>query len=257
MFKLILKYQDSVVSEYTFHSTPVSIGRREDNNVAIDNMAVSGHHATIEAEEPNYYVLVDLESLNGTFVNEKRIDRQRLFDGDSIVIGKHSFVFKDLREPHLRPKREDEAAGKEGGFKDTVFLDPKDQQAILERAAKERTLVGQDPTERPKKVILKGSLAVITSGVPQIIDLEKQVTVLGKGAEADIKCAGLLVGKKGALINKRPNGFFLSHAEGMKKPEVNGQPVTAQVQLHDGDEIVLGSTRMTFNLKEIYPDDAS
>jgi pSer/pThr/pTyr-binding forkhead associated (FHA) protein len=235
----------------------VSIGRREDNNVAIDNMAVSGHHAAIEAEDPNYYVLVDLESLNGTFVNEKRIDRERLFDGDSIIIGKHSFVFKDLREPHLRPKREGEEAGQGAAFKDTVFLDPKAQKEVLDRAAKERNLAGQDPTERPKKVVLKGSMAVITSGVPQIIDLDKQITVLGKAADADVKCAGLLVGEKGALINRRPNGFFLTHAEGWKKPEVNGQQVTAQVQLHDGDEIVLGATRMTFNLKEVFPDDDS
>lgn len=277
MFKLILKYQDSVVSEYTFAGTPVSIGRREDNNVPIDNMAVSGHHATIEAEAPNYYVLVDLESLNGTFVNEKRVDRERIFDGDSIIIGKHSLVFKDLREPHLRPMRDDDDAGQASGFKDTVFLDPKAQKEMLDRAAKERgllareqgertpdsssqpppegTLAGPDATERPKKLVLKGSVTVLTSGVPQIIDLEKQVTSLGKGQDADIKCEGFLVGKKGALITKRPNGFFITHAEGMKKPEVNGRQVTSAVQLHDSNEIVLGSTRMTFNLKEIFPDD--
>ena len=52
MFKLILKFQDTVVEEYEFHSTPVTIGRRDDNNVVIDNMAVSGHHAVIEEEGP-------------------------------------------------------------------------------------------------------------------------------------------------------------------------------------------------------------
>ena len=96
----------------------------------------------------------------------------------------------------------------------------------------------------------QGSLTVISGGTPQIIDMSKRLIRLGKGPECEVKCSGLLVGKTAALINKRPNGFFLAYAEGLKKPEVNGQVVATQVQLQDGDEIVIGNTRMTFNVHE-------
>ena len=103
MFKLVLTFQDTVLGEYTFDTTPVTVGRREDNDVVVDNMAVSGHHAQIEEEEPNYYILVDLESLNGTFLNQKKVTRERIFDGDSIIIGKHSLNFVDLRPEEEQP----------------------------------------------------------------------------------------------------------------------------------------------------------
>ncbi len=257
MFRLILKFQDAVVKEYTFEETPVNIGRREENDIVIDNMAVSGHHATIEKEEPNQFVLVDLESLNGTFLNEKRIKREKVYDGDVITVGKHVIRFKDLRPEQQRPKRPAtaEEAGPKGktGLRDTVILDTKAQRELLAKETAQQESAAEAPPERPRRVILRGSLTILSGGTPQIIDLEKRLTVLGKSDEADVKCSGLLVGKTAALINRRPNGYFLSYSEGMKKPEVNNEPVSIQVQLHDGDEIVVGSTRMTFNLREETP----
>ncbi len=253
MFKLILKFQDTVIEEYEFHSTPVTIGRRDDNNVVIDNMAVSGHHAVIEQEDPNYYVLVDLESLNGTFVNEAKVARQRVFDGDMLIVGKHAMTFVDLRPEEERPSRQDSIPeGKAEGqqFRDTVILDTQAQQDLLAKHAAEKGVSPEELAEKPKKVQFYGSITIISGGTPEIIDLTKRLTTLGKSADSDVKCSGLLVGKTAALINKRPNGYFLAYAEGLKKPEVNGESVTTQVQLHDGDEISVGSTRMTFNLRE-------
>jgi pSer/pThr/pTyr-binding forkhead associated (FHA) protein len=252
MFKLVLKFQDTVLKEYKFDSTPVTIGRRDDNDVVIDNMAVSGHHAAIEFEEPNYYVVVDLESLNGTFVNEKQVNRERIFDGDTLIVGKHVLDFVDLRPEEDRPSK-DEAAAEEApapAFRETVLLDTQAQQELLAKQAAEKGIAADQPVEKPKKIELFGSITIISGGTPEIIDLTKRLTTLGKSNEADIRCSGLLVGKIAALINKRPNGFFLAYAEGLKKPEVNGESVTTQVQLQDGDEISIGGTKMTFNLRE-------
>jgi pSer/pThr/pTyr-binding forkhead associated (FHA) protein len=191
-------------------------------------------------------VLVDLESLNGTFVNEKKITRERVFDGDVLIIGKHTLDFVDLRPKEERPEKGVPVdTAKKPAFRDTVILDTKAQQELL---AKQGLL--DKPAERPKRIELHGSLTIISGGTPQIIDLTKRLTTLGKSNEADVKCSGLLVGKTAALINKRPNGFFLAYAEGLKKPEVNGEAVATQVQLQDGDEISIGGTRMTFNLRE-------
>jgi len=251
MFKLVLKFQDSVLEEFVFDKTPVTIGRRYDNDVVIDNMAVSGHHAAIEEENPNFYVLVDLESLNGTFLNESKVNRQRIFDGDMLIIGKHTLNFVDLRQEDERPVRDasSDSAKAPGGFRDTVVLDTKAQQELLAKQAAEKE-ESDAPVEKPRKVDFQGSLTILSGGTPQIIDLNKRLIRLGKGSESEVKCSGLLVGKTAALINKRPNGFFLAYAEGLKKPEVNGQVVATQVQLQDGDEIVVGNTRMTFNVRE-------
>jgi pSer/pThr/pTyr-binding forkhead associated (FHA) protein len=253
MFKLILRFQDTILEEYTFDTTPVTMGRREDNDVVIDNMAVSGHHAQIEEEEPNYYVLVDLESLNGTFLNQKKVMRERVFDGDSIIIGKHAMDFVDLRPEEEQPTRGEESEADRLStrqFRDTVILDTQAQQELLAKQAQERGFSQDQPPEKPKKIELYGSITIIAGGTPQIIDLGKRLTTLGKARDVDVRCSGLLVGKTAAVINKRPIGFFLAYAEGLKKPEVNGKVVTTQVQLQDGDEINIGSTRMTFNLRE-------
>ena len=167
MFKLILKFQDTVVEEYEFHTTPVTVGRRDDNNIVIDNMAVSGHHAVIEEEDPNYYVLVDLESLNGTFVNETKVTRQRIFDGDSLIVGKHTLVFVDLRPEDERPVKEDSVPdGQVEGqkFRDTVILDTKAQQELLARHAEERGISPEEMAAKPKKVNLFGSITIMSGG---------------------------------------------------------------------------------------------
>jgi pSer/pThr/pTyr-binding forkhead associated (FHA) protein len=251
MFKLILRFQDAVLEEYTFDRTPVSIGRREDNDVVIDNMAVSGHHTQIDEEQPNFYVLVDLESLNGTFLNEKKIVREKIFDGDSFIVGKHVMDFVDLRPPDERPSREGaHEKAPTPSFRDTVILDTKAQQELLAKQAAEKGIGPEQLAQKPKRMELFGSLTIITGGTPQIIDLTKRLTTLGKAEDCDIKCTGLLIGPTAALINKRPNGYFFAYREGLKKPQVNGESVTSQVQLKDGDEIVIGNTRMTFNQKE-------
>lgn len=254
MFKLILEFQDTVVDDYIFHKIPVTIGRRDDNDVVIDNMAVSGHHAVIEAEDPNYFVLVDLDSLNGTFLNERKVGRQRIFHGDSIIVGKHRLRFEDLRPEGERPSKEEVKEEEErppGEFRDTVILETKAQEELLAKQAEKMGYAAGEIPEKAKRVEFLGSLTVTSGGTPQIVELSKRVTTLGKSADADVKCSGFFVGKVGALINKRPNGFFLSYAEGFKKPEVNGEQVATQVQLNDGDQVALGNTRLTFNLREV------
>ena len=249
MFRLVLRFRDTVVEERTFDKIPVTIGRRDDNDLVVDNLAISGHHAVIEAEEPNYYVLVDLDSRNGTFLNGRKISRERIFDRDSIAVGKHVLLFRDLRPPEERPSRDDgqegvgEAAGPGGGRMD-------DRMHQAEQQDEEMGVEPEEGVERPRRIELHGSLTITSGGVPEIIELNKRTTTLGKSKDADVKCSGLLVGRTAAIIEKRPNGFFLSYAEGAKKPEVNGQQVNSRVQLHDGDEVTVGGTRMTFNLSE-------
>ncbi|HWW78302.1 MAG TPA: FHA domain-containing protein [Steroidobacteraceae bacterium] len=69
-----------------------SVGRTPDNDLQIDAKFISRHHAVILAG-PAHTIIEDLNSTNGVLVNGRRITRQTLKDGDSVMIGKTVFRF--------------------------------------------------------------------------------------------------------------------------------------------------------------------
>lgn len=69
-----------------------TIGRKKSNDIVIDNLAVSGKHARIESVATNF-VIRDLESTNGTFINKKKVSMHNLRHGDVLLIGKHELIF--------------------------------------------------------------------------------------------------------------------------------------------------------------------
>src|SRR5215469_8054212 len=91
MAKLSLMFENKLVKEVPVGSRPIGIGRAPDNDLPVDNLAVSNHHARVYFEAGRL-VVEDLDSLNGTFVNDLRIERATLHDGDSIWIGKHHII---------------------------------------------------------------------------------------------------------------------------------------------------------------------
>jgi hypothetical protein len=70
----------------------LTVGRRPDSDVFLDDVTVSRDHALIVRRGSDYY-LDDCGSLNGTYVNRRRIDSHRLADGDELQIGKYKLAF--------------------------------------------------------------------------------------------------------------------------------------------------------------------
>jgi pSer/pThr/pTyr-binding forkhead associated (FHA) protein len=68
------------------------VGRRPESDVFLDDVTVSRDHAVIVRRGADYH-LDDCGSLNGTYVNRRRIDSQRLSDGDELQIGKYKLAF--------------------------------------------------------------------------------------------------------------------------------------------------------------------
>src|SRR4029079_13436206 len=91
MAKLNLQFENRVLKEYPT-GVMVTIGRLPDNMVIIDHPAVSRHHARVYSDG-DQFIVEDLQSTNGTFVNEKRVTRHTLRDGDVVLVGKHQLVF--------------------------------------------------------------------------------------------------------------------------------------------------------------------
>ncbi|HLM50312.1 MAG TPA: FHA domain-containing protein [Solirubrobacteraceae bacterium] len=70
----------------------MSIGRRPDADIFLDDVTVSRDHAMLVRRGDGYY-LDDLGSLNGTYVNRHRVDSQKLADGDELQIGKYKLSY--------------------------------------------------------------------------------------------------------------------------------------------------------------------
>ena len=102
MAELFLKFEDRVLQELLLSGGTVTIGRQPDNVFCVDNPAVSGHHARVYAEG-DHYVIEDVESFNGTYVNGQRISKAILKDGDNATVGKHTIEFRDEVRPVAAP----------------------------------------------------------------------------------------------------------------------------------------------------------
>ena len=77
---------------FTVEGDRMSIGRTPDASVFLDDVTVSRNHALLVRREDGFYI-DDLGSLNGTYVNRRRIESHRLEDGDEIQIGKYKLSY--------------------------------------------------------------------------------------------------------------------------------------------------------------------
>jgi hypothetical protein len=77
---------------FALESDRLTVGRRPDSDIFLDDVTVSRDHAMIVRRGSDYY-LDDCGSLNGTYVNRRRIESHRLADGDELQIGKYKLAF--------------------------------------------------------------------------------------------------------------------------------------------------------------------
>src|SRR6476619_3793162 len=94
MARLVLNLDNQVLAEYNMNKERYTIGRLPDNDIRIDNSAVSGHHSLI-INILNDSFLEDLNSTNGTYVNGKLIKKHALQHGDVITVGHHQLRYVD------------------------------------------------------------------------------------------------------------------------------------------------------------------
>jgi pSer/pThr/pTyr-binding forkhead associated (FHA) protein len=126
MARLFLSLDSQVLAEYNMTKERYTIGRLPDNDVRIDNPAVSGHHSLI-INILNDSFLEDLNSTNGTYVNGKLIKKHALQHGDVITIGHHQLRFS---EQHADDNEQEE-------FEKTMVI-PSGQQSSDQLVAAEK-----------------------------------------------------------------------------------------------------------------------
>ncbi|UCF93714.1 MAG: FHA domain-containing protein [Desulfobacterales bacterium] len=233
---LTLKFKDNTLGDYQLaKGRSLSIGRRQDNDVVIENLAVSGHHAKIDSVG-NGFVLVDLQSKNGSFVNEQLVNSHWLNHGDVINIGKHALIFAYSDE-------ERQSEGRTGGMDKTMVMDTSQYRNMMEKSTP------NIPQPISRGTLGDGILTYLAGGQGKI-KMTKGMIQIGKNPSSDIVVKGLFTGRTAATISKRPDGYYLSFVEGISKPKVNGKPVRHSVFLEDLDIIDIGSTKLQFFVKE-------
>ncbi|ACL04171.1 FHA domain-containing protein [Desulfatibacillum aliphaticivorans] len=226
---LTLKFKDNIIAEYPVKTgQSLTIGRLSDNNVVVENLAVSGHHAKLDSVGDGY-LLTDLQSKNHTFVNAQMITSHWLKHGDVVTVGKHTLLFTDQEGAAKVP----EGAG--GDMDKTMVMDTSDHRQMVAKSA-------------PAESAAAPAMAMLSylSGGEGEIPLSKKLFKIGKAATNDIVVGGLLMGQTAATISQRPNGYFIAFVGGRVKPKVNGEVVKDTIKLNDFDTIEVGSAKMQF-----------
>jgi pSer/pThr/pTyr-binding forkhead associated (FHA) protein len=275
MAKLYLKFEQAVLKEFALSQGVVTIGRLPDNLIQIDNLAVSGHHAKIYWET-DHYVLEDNNSLNGTFVNGRRVSKVALKDADEVTIGKHVLALKD--EWHedaggkTQPIPTDVPKAMVPTLESTVVLDTKKAREMLARSASEAAAasskipapaappppMGGAPAAAPAMAAAPpppaptrertGSLMITKGSTDQSqYTLSGKLSVIGKSEMASIKLKGWFKPKVAAVINRREGKYFIAASEKDQKVKVNGALIAGQHELAEGDMIEVAGISATFN----------
>ncbi len=235
MAKLVLSLDGNFVKEYDVDKETLTIGRKPDNDIHIDNLAVSGSHAKILTILNDSFI-EDLDSTNGTFINGNRITKHALQNGESIVIGKHELKYINAS-----------AESGESEFEKTMIIRPdtegmpetheadKDIENSIGKIAADLASAGTE-TSGPGPAKLK---LVSGTNAGKELQLTKILTTLGRP------------GVQVAAITRRPTGYFLivvDAGKDKKMPLVNDTEIGKQHLLADADVIEVAGVKMSFNL---------
>ena len=234
MARLILMFNKQVIKEYPLLKDSITIGRDEDNTITIDNLAVSGYHARIDIAGPDFLV-TDLQSTNGTFVNDKKIVSHKLSHGDNVMVGKHVILFIGVEKG--KAEEEDQKMDM-------------DKTMMLDTAKQKELLAKQQAAPKAAKAAEKiGVIEAIDGSEIGEIELTKKLIKIGKADTSEIKLSGLFMPATVATISRRPSGYIIAPTAG--KLKVNGEVVKESVQLKDFDTIEVGSYKLQFYEKEV------
>lgn len=225
--RLELSFNSNKLGEFLLDREVTTIGRNQDNDICIDNLAVSGHHAKLLTIFDDSF-LEDLDSTNGTFVNGTAISKHPMKNGDVILIGKHE----------LRYINEAMVTGDD--IDKTVLIRPKPELPSY-----------------PDPSTIEYTPANSSSATFENLDSAKLQILNGKsaGKELPLLKQSVKLGKSGTeliQINKRPDGHFivcLNLTENTVPPKVNGEEIGSRsIKLQNHDVIEINRLKIEYYL---------
>ena len=246
MARLILSLDGQTLAEYNMTKERYTIGRLPDNDIRIDNAAVSGHHSLI-INILNDSFLEDLNSTNGTYVNGKLIKKHALQHGDVITVGHHQLRYGDDQADEVQ----------QDDFEKTMVITPssqmEDQVEAAERATDEAVSQDAPAARGAEQQFSPSSTQQVDDDKVPVLPSAKLQVLSGTfaGRELDLTKALTTLGRPGvqvAAITRRAEGFYIVHVESGPEegyPLVNGQPIGGEARkLEDNDVIELAGVKM-------------
>jgi pSer/pThr/pTyr-binding forkhead associated (FHA) protein len=246
MIRYTVYFNGEPVKSYDIEEPVIFIGRLPENQIPIFNMGISRRHVKIELDASGAYVLSDLNSLNGTLVNGKKVKKTTLVNGDKITIGKYTIVYEDLR-------------GEAALHLETIVAEfrPEDMQRVAQAAglpaattplvaAPPQIPVPQAPSPTPEQQSSQNASAELIETTAHIVyKLDRGYLTIGSNESDDIYAAGFMVSTAFAAIERRDGGFYITAQKMMAKIKVNGKNVRTH-RLEHRDRIEIGSNTFRF-----------
>jgi pSer/pThr/pTyr-binding forkhead associated (FHA) protein len=246
MPKLTLQFEDRMLKDYVVGGN-VTIGRLPDNTVVIDNPAVSAHHARIFREGADV-VIEDLESTNGTYVNEQHVYRHRLQHGDVVLIGKHQLTFDQFAD--AQPNAAEPVMS---GLGDTVYLDTKRHRAMLATLRDKRAEADRAAGTRPMVASVSNRSSI---GVLRVVEgpmsheeysLDAHTSLIGKSKTSLVRLRGWFKPDVAVAIARSGDDYVATQLRG--KTLINSKPLTGRHHLKDGDVLYVSGTVLQFAIR--------
>jgi len=236
MTKLILTQNDQVIKEYPLNKECLTVGRRPENDIQIDNLAISGQHCQI-INILNDSFIEDLNSTNGTIVNDRPIKKHALANGDVIKLGDHQLKY--VNELASTAAASDEFAKTMIIRTDAMGMPMHEADAQVEESVEKisEAIAQAEPEPAPVVTEVKKAKLRILNGTNanRELELTKPMTTLGRP------------GVQVAAITRRDNGYSIVHVEGKEdqSPIINGKATGKGIHpLRDQDIIEVAGIKM-------------
>lgn len=252
MAKFVVFYNSELLKTYELDEPVISIGRLPENTISIANMGVSRRHVKIEEDTDRTYILSDLNSLNGTYVNGKRIKKVTLHSGDKIAIGKYTILYEEVSgnrnyipsESKAEPVKQ--VAREYIGSTDLSYVhrttEPR-MRAVTEVMPAVGESAGNTVSDLPHNG--ENTAVLIETNKHVVHKLDKKFLTMGSSEEDDIFVSGFMVAEHQISIEVQPDGIHISTSKLMGKMKVNGKPMRHHILQHK-DRIEVGSSTFRF-----------
>lgn len=258
MAKFVVFYNNELLKTYELSEPVFSIGRLPENTISIANMGVSRRHVKIEEDADRSYILSDLNSLNGTFVNGKRIKKVQLQHGDKIAIGKYTILYEVVSGDAAGANsvdQEQRAAVEAPGYSGTMDFsyvhrttEPRMRPIPSVSQGEELGGSGSDVVDAASDghADKEGSGAVLIETNKHVVyKIDKPYLTMGSGEEDDIFISGFMVGESQVSIEVQDDGTYISSNRIMSKMKINGKPRRHYLLKHK-DRIEVGASTFRF-----------
>ncbi len=228
MAKLVVSCNGIVEGHYFLDKSRFTIGRIPDNDISLNDPAVSNVHAVIVTMS-NDHVLEDVASTNGVLVNEKKIAKHILQNNDVIELSGYQLKYVNQR----------------------ALADMDFDKTMISNQALWGSNDEPDATTLPVKPLL--ATAVLSARAVKTNFPLGGVIYLNGGKpdeeiliDAPLKTFGQ-PGKQVLMISRRPHGYYVTHVEGKNFPKVNGKSVGNRAwPLEVNDVIETGEVKLKF-----------